>query len=379
MKNVKVILVGVALCATVFANQRIDALGGDSGFWPGDKDNINTFPSAVNDHGFVEVDGVGTAGGEGDISATIVWGDNTKWGFSFDEAKKNHWFDIMWGSGDMGIRAALLSSTPQSYNDDTTLDDESEGVTGFEIAYGQNFSWGELGVSLTTVDDATSYGVNWRGDLGFWAFDTAKAGMNMSDDGMETTTMNIDFDMFTHMDAGGADVLFGLGFGYESWNLAATTVDVVDDMDTPDDTSDDITTTHPVYESAVTRMTLPSATLAVEADMTDWATFRCFVNTNYSVAVTNDDPVADYNYEAPDVNEDGIDDYDAMERDLGSGLVDGYTGSSVTYGFGLGFNWGGLTADLHISENVLQDPVSYMTGYEDNTLTSAGVTLTYSF
>ena len=104
-------------------------------------------------------------------------------------------------------------------------------------------------------------------------------------------------------------------------------------------------------------MTLPSATVAVEADMTDWATFRCFVNTNYAVAVTND-----------------------VGRDLEDAtLVDGYTGSSTTYGFGLGFNWGGLTADMHISENVLQDPVSYMTGYEDNTLTSAGVTLTYSF
>ena len=61
MKNVKVILTGVALCATLFAaNQRINALGGDSGFWPGDKDNINTFPATVNDHGFVEVDGVGS-------------------------------------------------------------------------------------------------------------------------------------------------------------------------------------------------------------------------------------------------------------------------------------------------------------------------------
>ena len=40
MKNVKVILIGVALCAAVFANKRIDALGGDSGFWPGDKDKL---------------------------------------------------------------------------------------------------------------------------------------------------------------------------------------------------------------------------------------------------------------------------------------------------------------------------------------------------
>ena len=48
MKNVKVILIGVALCAAVFANQRIDALGGDSGFWPGDKDNIKNWHNVKN-------------------------------------------------------------------------------------------------------------------------------------------------------------------------------------------------------------------------------------------------------------------------------------------------------------------------------------------
>ena len=63
MKNVKVILTGVALCATLFAaNQRINALGGDSGFWPNDKDNINYFPATINDNGFVEVNGLGTSG-----------------------------------------------------------------------------------------------------------------------------------------------------------------------------------------------------------------------------------------------------------------------------------------------------------------------------
>ena len=92
MKNVKVILTGVALCATLFAtNQRIHALGGDSGFWPNDKDNINYFPSSINDHGFVEVDGVGTAGGTDDISATVLFGDDTKWGFSYDEADSDSW------------------------------------------------------------------------------------------------------------------------------------------------------------------------------------------------------------------------------------------------------------------------------------------------
>ena len=62
MKNVKVILISVVLCAAVFANSRIDALGGDAGFWAGDKANIAIFPATINDHDFVEIDGVGDDG-----------------------------------------------------------------------------------------------------------------------------------------------------------------------------------------------------------------------------------------------------------------------------------------------------------------------------
>ena len=49
MKNVKVILISVALCATIFANARIEALGGDAGFWPGDRANVELYPGALND------------------------------------------------------------------------------------------------------------------------------------------------------------------------------------------------------------------------------------------------------------------------------------------------------------------------------------------
>ena len=90
-----------------------------------------------------------------------------------------------------------------------------------------------------------------------------------------------------------------------------------------------------------------TATLGVEANMTDWATLRAGYNWAYQIS--------------------GDDDF------VGVGVSD--------FSYGLGFNWGGLTADMSISEDVLQDPVSYMTGFngDDNTLTNAGVTLTYSF
>ena len=63
MKNVKVILISVVLCAAVFANARIAALGGDAGFWSGDRANIGAFPATINDHDFVELDGVGNEDG----------------------------------------------------------------------------------------------------------------------------------------------------------------------------------------------------------------------------------------------------------------------------------------------------------------------------
>jgi len=146
MKNVKVILTGVALCATLFAaNQRINALGGDSGFWPNDKDNVNYFPSSINDHAFVEVDGLGTQGGavdadgnSDDVTATILFGDDTKWGFSYDKADTDSWFNLMWGSGDMGIKGGLVSSS---------ADGDDDVNSGFNFAYGQRLA----GVNLVLV------------------------------------------------------------------------------------------------------------------------------------------------------------------------------------------------------------------------------------
>ena len=100
MKNVKVILTGVALCATVFAtNARINALGGDAGFWPGDRANAELFPGTLNDANWLEFGGV-----EGDPTASINWGDDVKWGFNFDTgADNNDWMNMSWAKDGMGI------------------------------------------------------------------------------------------------------------------------------------------------------------------------------------------------------------------------------------------------------------------------------------
>tara|TARA_Y100001970_G_scaffold294114_1_gene446997 strand:+ start:8558 stop:9532 length:975 start_codon:yes stop_codon:yes gene_type:complete len=324
MKNVKVILISVVLCAAVFANSRIAALGGDAGFWPGDKANIAIFPATINDHDFVELDGIGSDNdgttADAGVDATILWGDATTWGFNFDGDDAATWMNIMWGNGDVGLSVQYMADKGNTETD------------GFAIGYGQNFEWGELGCGFTSVDDATSYWANWRDDMDVWVFDSAKASLMSTDDGSDNTSMSLGFDMFTHLDAGGADVLFGLGVDYHTES---------------DGTND------------ATSMTLPTATLAVEAGLTDWATLRAWATHTYDFSCTNDaagsDPCAD------DTNGPSDD-------------------NNTSYGFGLGFNWGQATLDMQVGEGLFLDPVTTMSGWEDADLASeASVTLSYSF
>jgi len=315
MKNVKVILISVVLCAAVFANSRIAALGGDAGFWSGDKANIAIFPATINDHDFVELDAVG---GDNGVDATILWGDATTWGFNFDGNDETTWMNIMWGNGDVGLSVQYMADKGNTETD------------GFAIGYGQNFEWGELGCGFASEDDETEYWANWRDDMDVWVFDSATASLMSTDDGDETTTMDLDFHMFTHLDAGGADVLFGLGVEYM---------------------------TKSVGDNDVTSMTLPTATLAVEAGLTDWATLRAWATHTYDFSCTNDGVAGGC---ADDTN--------------------GPADNSTSYGFGLGFNWGQATLDMEIGEELFLDPVTTMSGYNatDN-LATGSVTLSYSF
>jgi len=327
MKNVKIILAGVAVCATLFANARIDALGGDSGFWPGDRDNNSGFPATINDHGYVELEGVNwtdpnTTNG---VNASILWGDATKWGFSWDNGDNDTWFNLAWGNGDMGLNVAYRSSTDES--------NSAADVSGFSVGYGQNFDWGELGVGFESNDDDSEYWVNWRGDLDAWVFESAKVSFKMDEDDsgiVDVSNTTLSFDLFTHLDAGGADVLFGFGVDYES---------------------------HDVGTATWTEMTLPSAIVAVEAALTDWATLRAHVEHDYMFSCDNSDGVLNV-------------------------CTDGDTNANggTTYGFGLGFDWGQVALDMQIDETLFTDPVSTITGQDhDASLASGSVTLSYTF
>jgi hypothetical protein len=383
MKNVTKILTAVVLCAAIFASdQRINALGGNAALWPGDEANISAFPGSINDHALVQFSGIGWDRGEDDQGETVYTNDHaetatvlfdndgTTWGFNYNNGG-NDWFNIMWGNGDMGLSIGMLSNEDGTSGCTTCRED-----SGFKLGWGQTMGFGDLGVTYsstshtedgsTTSDDMTDLGLNWRGDVGFWVFDgltasyashdTDKAGTS---DDMSHTTLSA--TAFTHMDAGGADVLFAMG---------------VENMSGEEGTGAGSDRGHMQMHS----------TVAVEANMTDWATFRLGATFNYQLSGENDWTGAGNGTITVDDNDTAWDAAlstcsdntlltqaaceadDVATQDNGWGL-----------GLGLGFNWGGFSADYTITEGFFNDPVSQITGYDNGSLTSQAVTLTYSF
>jgi len=338
MKNVTKILTAAVLCAALFAStQRINALGGNAALWPGDEANIAAFPAQVNNHSFLQFSGVGNdTDGTTGAASLLIQNDGTAWGFNYGQ--NDNWVNMNWGNGSMGVQIGMESTTSA----DAANTDGAE-ASDISVSWGGIYDFGEFGVHYATTDngdgDAT-LGLNWRDDFGFWLFDdtVVSVGDLMADD------LAFGGDFFTHMDAGGADVVFGWGVDY---NGAAGTAS----NDGPDDTADtaDDVAAVDIYTFKQT------ATIGVEANMTDWATLRAGYNWSHALACDN-----------------------------GEAGDDSCGNNWSGFAWGLGFNWGGLTADYTVSSGIFQDPIGTITGQSLNAATSSGltdtsVTLTYSF
>ena len=303
MKNVTKILTVVTLCATLFGSaQRIGALGGNAALWPGDEANIAAFPAQVNNHAYLQLSGVGMDDNT-EHASLLFQKDATTWGFNYGSGD---WVNMHWGDGSMGVTVGF------SNNDDgngTTSSDMS-------VAYGNTFDWGEIGVKYMTANDGgdTNLGVNYRTDFGFWLFDNTVVSVSNLVCDLESGAdcdMHIAADFWSAMDVGGADLVYAWGVRQGGANAEFT----------------------------------QTATLGVEANMTDWATFRAGMNWWYQLS--GDDEVV--------------------------GEI------AHVFSYGLGFNWGGLTADFTVDSALLLDPVGTITGYGDGGLTTDTITLTYSF
>ena len=384
MKNVTKILTAVTLCAALFASdQRINALGGNAAFWPGDEANIAAFPAQMNNHAFVQLTGVGTAT---DNSADLLFNNGgTTWGFGFSNTgMAKDWFDISWGNGDMGVKVGMINyDNGLKPTTAAPTVKRANTVSGHNLGWGKGFEWGEIGVTMgseswewnsdtsdgvdtdgdnvndacsengaptTTGDysngscdnvgkrDVSSMGINFTKAMDVWVFDTLVASYSSSETeycpltgscagtsgitnkGAET---HIKADLVSHMNAGAADVVFAMG------------LDMADD-------GGDVKNCTDGCNGAWNSM---NSTLGVEANMTDWATLRAGVNYTYNLSSDTD-----------------------------------ATGNNFSWAWGLGFNWGDFTADYSINDNVFQDPISTITGNDhDAGLTTESITFTYSF
>jgi len=304
MKIVTKILTAVTFCAALFASdQRIDALGGNAAFWPGDEANIEAFPAQVNNHSYLQLSGVGGDGEATEVfdatgNVSILWQeDGTTWGFNYGG---DDWVNMHWGNGDMGVTVGMEK--------DDNVDGEKSDMS---VSWGGDFGFGEMGIHYATVnngDGDATLGVDWRKDCGFWIFDNTvvHAGDLMADD------LSLEADFWKAVDAGAVSVVYAWGVEYMGGDAG--------------------------YMSH-------SATIGVEANMTDWATLRAGYTWGHKLSDEGDNT--------------------------------GNTGDAFTWG--LGFNWGGLTADIDVDSGLFQDPIGAITGYDDGGITNGTVTLTYGF
>jgi len=131
----------------VASEARVNALGGNAAYWPGDEANVALFPQRVNDYNIAQFAGLGT--GSTDHSGWVSWGESTKYGFSWAEGSDNDMVDFWWGNGKMGVNLGLGMS---SYDNGMTGDAAStRSGMDLGVGFGMDMGFGEFGFNLPTA------------------------------------------------------------------------------------------------------------------------------------------------------------------------------------------------------------------------------------
>ena len=347
MKNVKTILIFIITSTLLLASaQRVNSLGGNVGYWADDDNSWTAFPHTINNSNLAQVSGLGSAD---DHNAIVRWGDDTKWGFSWNQANANDMINLQWGNGSMGATFGLsMSASDNGLSGDANVATSSMGLSA---SWGQEMGFGDLGVSFSngssddgnaaTKNDPGSMGlsVNLRRAQSLWLFDNMLVGFNYgshNDSGGADaeTSMALTTSLFTHIDiADGTTGLVAMGFGYVSIGNAGE-----------------------VKDAAVSGIVFPAYTFAVESAMTDWATCRIGVNAGYILSSSTE--------------ETGV---------SGAEATTGRGGMDTDFSVGLGFNYGSFNLDVDVSEGLFTNPVQHVTGYESIAPNDATATLTYAW
>ncbi|MBC8213879.1 MAG: hypothetical protein H8E71_04495 [Candidatus Marinimicrobia bacterium] len=202
MKIVKMIVMLLAFGAVLFASeQRIEALGGNAGFWADDDLNIALFPHTINNWNIAQTDGADFG---------VIWGDETKWGFSGGEA--NDLVNLYWGNGTYGAMFGL-NMTPEN----TEVGTEADAYNEFDFGFGMEFMGGETGLFYSMDNDESAFTFNWRNAFNFWLFENYITTFNYVMPEAEGVDAEYIFtqDFFTGIDiAENTKGIFAMGFEY---------------------------------------------------------------------------------------------------------------------------------------------------------------------
>jgi len=246
--------------------------------------------------------------------------DGTTWGVTAGTG--DDVANIMWGNGNMGVTFGL-AMTPEVKADATTdpATDAADAVNAIKLGFGMPLAGGDFGFTYNTTGGGTM-GINMRRSQSIWVWDSMLINFaNTSDDtdtdGTDESTMDLDVACYSNTAYDGGTNAL---FG-----LAFNYGSVGDDD-----------------------MMGITWTFAVESAMTDWATLRIGYSHGY---------------------------------DFQEGGTDSDTSGGVTAG--LGFNYGSFTMDMTLTsvDDLLNDPVVYMSGRNtgaDNSLGSAW-TISYTW
>jgi hypothetical protein len=337
------------------SDARIEALGGNAGFWPDDDQNYTLFPQTINNLDMIQV----TGAGEGTGTVGIIWGEGTTWGFMYDgvdDDNENDLINIAWGNGNMGA----LVSFGMSSHDTGVTGENATSTNEIGVNWGQNMGFGELGVgfAMESGDDgvaankqysAMGLSANLRREQSLWLFSNMLTSFNyvqignmnnMVEGGDDVddvwTGMDLTIDCFTTIGASdNVNAVFAMGLGYMNMTYDSGVAGA----------------DHP---NTFTAIALPNTSIGVEAVVTDWATVRFGMNHTYYLSQT--------------------------AKETGSSAESKAMGETeFGWNFGLGFDYGSFQLDMVLNdEGIFNNPVHYVTGRNTNALASSA-TLTYTF
>ena len=338
MKSKISTFISLSLLITVsFASeQRIASLGGNAGFWAEDDQNIYMFPSSMHNFNIAQIDGDGE-----NMKAAFLFGEGTKYGFFMNEST-DQMINMAFGSGSWGLLLGYdINASGEEYENTN-----SNLSLGFGIKSGAT----ELGVHLNSINsehgiesDYSTLGVgfNIRSEMAIWEFSHVLASFNFNsgengyitdwdvDEYDEMSSIDLNVDFYRHWNlTESTDLLFALGFGF----MSSTSKE--DDSKTE-----------------ISGIMFPKYTFAVETNLLDWGKIRAGLNESHLLSSST----------KVSGNE---------SKTMGN--------SDFNLLFGIGADYGGFKLDLNLNPGFFIDPVSFITGFNDETIASQ-FSITYAW